>query len=207
LVDAFIAITEEIEKGLREDGFPGEKIKRIPNFIDISIFGPATAEEKEHLKNKLGLGGKPYVIFTGRFIQRKGINFLLSAWKKVADGVADARLILLGDGLLLGEMKTLARELGIWDSVDFREHVYEVPDFLRAADIFILPSLQEGMPNSLLEAMACGIAPVGTSIGGVVDIIKQGENGILVEPGDVNSLADGIFWTSLPFAYLPSSVH
>lgn len=192
MVDAFVATTGEIEKGLRDDGFPREKIKRIPNFIDFIVFSPATADEKEYLKNKLGLGENPHIVFSGRFIQRKGINFLLSAWKKVVGNVADARLILLGDGPLLGEMKTLARELGIGDSVDFRGHVHEVPDFLRAADIFILPSLQEGMPNSLLEAMACGIAPVGTRIGGVVDIIKEGANGILADPGDSEGLAEGM---------------
>jgi glycosyltransferase involved in cell wall biosynthesis len=192
LVDAFIATTEEIENGLRRDGFSGEKIKRIPNFIDFSVFGTATADQKKHLKNKLGLGKDPCVVFSGRFIQRKGINFLLEAWKKVVGNVATARLILLGDGPLLGEMKTLTRELGIGDSVDFRGHVHEVPDFLRAADIFILPSLQEGMPNALLEAMACGMAPVGTRIGGVVDLIQEGVNGILAEPGDSDGLAEGM---------------
>ncbi len=192
MVDVFIATTEEIEKGLREDGFPGEKIKRIPNFVDYSVYGPATADEKEHLKNNLGLGKNPHVVFSGRFIQRKGIDYLLRAWEKVTVSASDARLILLGDGPLLKEMKTLARELGIGDSVDFRGHVHEVPDFLRVADIFILPSLQEGMPNSLLEAMACGIASVGTRIGGVVDIINEGENGILVEPADVQDLAEGM---------------
>lgn len=192
MMDAFIATTGEIERGLLDDGFPGEKIKRIPNFIDFSVFGPAIADQQKHLKKKLGLGKKSYVVFCGRFIQRKGISFLLKAWKKVADDFAGAGLILLGDGPLLGEMKALAEKLGIMDSVDFRGHIPEVHDFLRAADIFVLPSLQEGMPNSLLEAMACGIAPVGTKIGGVVDIINEGDNGILVEPSDVQDLAEGM---------------
>jgi len=192
MVDAFVATTGEIEKGLRDDGFPGEKIRRTPNFIDFSVFGPVTAEQKEHLKKKLGVRTKINVVFSGRFIQRKGINFLLEAWRKVTDEVVDARLILLGDGPLVEEMRILAKKLGIWDSVDFRGHVQEVPDFLRAADIFVLPSLQEGMPNSLLEAMACGLAPVGTRIGGVVDIINGRENGILVEPSDVQDLAEGM---------------
>ena len=192
MVDAFIATTGEIEMGLLGDGFPAEKINRIPNFIDFTVFGPATADEKEHLKKKLGLGEYPQVVFSGRFIERKGISFLLRAWKIIVDRASHARLILLGDGPLLENMKTLAKNLGITDSVDFRGHVRDIQDYLRAADIFILPSLQEGMPNSLLEAMACGIAPVGTRIGGVVDLVNHGANGILVEPGDVDSLADGM---------------
>jgi glycosyltransferase involved in cell wall biosynthesis len=191
-VDAFVATTGEIEKGLSNDGFPGEKINRIPNFIDFSVFGPAPPDAKEKLKEKLGLGKGPCVIFSGRFIERKGIDVLLGAWKIVADNAAQRRLILLGDGPLLGEMKTLAKRLGIIDSIDFHGHVHDVPDFLRASDIFVLSSLQEGMPNSLLEAMACGLPPVATRIGGVVDIIRDGENGVLAGAGDIRALAEGL---------------
>jgi len=89
-------------------------------------------------------------------------------------------------------MKDLAGELRIGGSVDFRGHVDQVTDWLSLADIFVLPSLQEGMPNALLEAMACGLPPVATRIGGVEDIVIDGENGVLAEPGDAASLAIGL---------------
>ena len=85
-----------------------------------------------------------------------------------------------------------ADEFGIADKVTFVGWVDDVSDYLRTADIFVLPSLQEGLPNSLLEAMACGLPVVATRIGGVVDIVKDGENGILVEPGDPKGMAEGI---------------
>jgi glycosyltransferase involved in cell wall biosynthesis len=144
------------------------------------------------IKAELGVGTAPLVTFSGRFIPRKGINYLLEAWREVIDECSEAKLLLLGDGPLLGEMEHMASTLGIADSVIFRGHVRQVVDFLRGTDLFVLPSLQEGMPNSLLEAMACGLPVVATRIGGGVDIINSGDNGILVEPGDPKGLASGI---------------
>jgi glycosyltransferase involved in cell wall biosynthesis len=190
--DAFVATTAEIEEGLRHDGIAREKIRRISNFIDPDVFSPPGEGERPHLKRVAGFGATRTVLFSGRFIERKGIDFLLRAWKSLHDDFPDARLILLGEGPLLPEMKRLASELGIDGSVEFRGHVPVIQDLLRAADIFVLPSLQEGMPNSLLEAMACGLPPVGTRIGGVEDIVTDGENGVLVEAGDADELAAGL---------------
>jgi len=192
MVDSFVATTAEIKEGLLRDGFPEEKIRRITNFIDMSEFRPVPGSEKEKLRNALGLGDHPTVIFSGRFIERKGVTFLLDAWRDIAVTFPNARLILLGSGPLLDEMRRKALQLEIADAVQFRGHVHEIADFLRAADIFVLPSLQEGMPNSLLEAMACGLPPVATRIGGVVDIIRNGENGVLVEAGDGKALTAGL---------------
>lgn len=191
-VDAFIATTAEIEDGLKKDGFTAAKINRIPNFVDFSLFMPSSSDLKGKTRAVLGLRSNQLVTFSGRFIQRKGIDFLLKAWKDVIKDIPDAKLILLGDGPLFSDMKSLAAELGISGSVDFRGHVHNIADFLQATDIFVLPSLQEGMPNSLLEAMACGLPVVATRIGGVVDIVKDGGNGILIEPADTQGLADRI---------------
>lgn len=190
--DIIVATTVEIEEALKKDGFQAERIKRLPNFIDINLFSPASADEKEALKKRLGLGGQRIVTFSGRFIECKGVAFLLRAWKDISAKIQDVRLALLGDGLLFSEMKSLAQEMGISDSVFFYGHVSDIRDFLHATDVFVLPSLYEGMPNSLLEAMACGLPVVASRIGGVVDIVKNGENGIITEPGDANSLASGI---------------
>jgi glycosyltransferase involved in cell wall biosynthesis len=191
-VDAFIATTTEIEKGLLNDGFSAEKIKRIPNFIDFTVFSPASMKKKQKLRKQIGLKGKKIVLFSGRFIGRKGIRVLLEAWRDVIKKSPSAQLILLGDGPLFDKMKRMAEEFSIDGSVEFRGHILQVTDFLQAADIFVLPSLQEGMPNSLLEAMACGLAPVATRIGGVVDIIIDDKNGVLVEASDFQELTQGL---------------
>ena len=192
MVDVFVATTGEIEEGLVRDGFEVSKIERIPNFIDPHLFTPASPGMRRRIKAELGVGTAPLVTFSGRFIPRKGINYLLEAWREVIDECSEAKLLLLGDGPLLGEMEHMASTLGIADSVIFQGHVRQVADFLRGTDVFVLPSLQEGMPNSLLEAMACGLPVVSTRIGGGVDIISSGDNGILVKPGDPKDLALGI---------------
>jgi len=192
MVDAFVATTGEIEEGLLHDGFEAAKIERIPNFIAPGIFTPASPEESERVKDALGVGTASLVTFSGRFITRKGIDYLLDAWVEVTDESPEARLLMLGDGPLLEEMKQMALSLGIADSVIFLGHVPHVTDYLHGTDIFVLPSLQEGMPNSLLEAMACGLPVVATRIGGGTDIINDGVNGILVDPGDSKGLALGI---------------
>lgn len=191
-VDMFIAISAEIEENLKSDGISQNKIKRIANFIDFTQFFPLSAESKIGLKEKLGFRNVPLVMFSGRFIQRKGINFLLQAWKNVVKVSPESKLLLLGDGPMLQNMRNSASQLEIKDSVYFLGHTHQILDFLRASDIFVLPSLQEGMPNSLLEAMACGLPVVATRIGGVVDVVKDGENGVLVEPCNSQDIARGI---------------
>src|SRR3989344_1794594 len=192
MVDAFIATTAEIKDGLEKDGFTVAKINRIPNFVDFSLFMPSSAGLKGKKRAELGLGSSQLVTFSGRFIQRKGIDFLLQAWKNVVKVSPKSKLLLLGDGPMLQEMRNSASQLEIKDSVYFLGHTQQILDFLQASDIFVLPSLQEGMPNSLLEAMACGLPVIATRIGGVMDIVKDGENGILIEPADPQGLADGI---------------
>lgn len=189
-VDMFIATSSEIEEGLKNDGF--SNIKRITNFIDIDMFCPASPDKKLQLKESFGYSGKLLLTFSGRFIQRKGIDCLLRAWKEVADQVPEASLELLGDGPLLPEMKIMTQNLRVGNSVIFRGHVDKITQFLHMTDIFILPSLQEGMPNALLEAMACGLPSIASRIGGVVDVITDGKSGILFEPGDAAGLASAM---------------
>ncbi|MHB8773439.1 MAG: glycosyltransferase family 4 protein [Syntrophales bacterium] len=191
-VDAFVATTAEIEEGLRQDGFTAAGIIRIPNFVDFSVFSPGEDGTKAAAKRSMGFGEADLVTFSGRFVPRKGIIFLLRAWRDVVAEKKDARLLLLGDGPLREEMTRAAREIGIADSVIFRGQVNAVAEYLRVTDLFVLPSLQEGMPNALLEAMACGLPVVATRIGGVVDIVADGENGILVEPGNPADMSAAI---------------
>jgi glycosyltransferase involved in cell wall biosynthesis len=190
-VDVFVAISEEIREGLLTDGLPGEKIVRITNFIDGHIF-TCPVEGRQVWKNSLALPSGPAVCYAGRFVARKGIEYLFQAWERVHKAFPHAVLLMLGEGPLEESLKKLAFSLNLRDSILFLGRVDNVPDYLRASDIFVLPSLQEGLPNSLLEAMASGLPAVATRIGGVVDIIVDSLNGILADPGDPHTLAGGI---------------
>lgn len=191
-VDVFIAISDEIREGLIRDGVPPGRIARISNFIDPGIFRPPGAGEKERLKAELGYAGKTLVLCAGRLVPRKGVEFLLDAWKEIAPAFPEARLLILGDGPLREALEDRSSRLGVGDTARFGGRVDNVPELLRAADLFALPSLQEGMSNSLLEAMAAGLPIVATRIGGVVDVVRDGKNALLVEPGDKDGLARGL---------------
>jgi glycosyltransferase involved in cell wall biosynthesis len=191
-VDAFVAISEEIREGLLRDGIPPGRIYRIDNFVDASVFHPPAAGEKERLKEAFGYSGRMLVLFSGRMVRRKGVEHLLEAWTRVIREHPEARLLLLGEGPLLDDLRKMGAGLGIGDTAFIKGRVDNVPEHLRAADLFVLPSLQEGMPNALLEALACGLPAVATRIGGVVDIISREEDAVLVPPASPSGLADGI---------------
>ncbi len=191
-VDAFVAISEEIKEGLLKDGVKAARIWRIPNFVDLRQYRKVSLPEKLQLKRRLKLPEGILVIYSGRFVQRKGINYLLEAWIEVQRQFPQARLLLLGDGQTLEDTKRYAEKLGISKTVLFLGHVNNVQDYLCSADLFVLPSLQEGLPNALLEAMAAGLPVVATRIGGVEDIVENEKNGLLVPPADSKALAEAI---------------
>jgi len=191
-VDAFIAISAEIREGLIRDGISQEKIHDITNFIDSEIFRPPTSEEKIHLKERFGYSGKMLLLFAGRLVPRKGVPHLLETWREVSPDFPDARLLILGDGPQLEILVELATRLDISGTVHFHGRVDNVPEYLRAADVFVLPSLQEGMSNSLLEAMASGLPAVASRIGGVVDVVEDGKNGLLVDPADRTAFSESL---------------
>lgn len=188
-VDAFVAISEEIRQGLLADGVAPEQIHRIANFVDPVLFRPPMPGERDAAKERRGYGGQTLVLYAGRLVERKGVAFMLEAWRDVSAGCPEARLVLLGEGPLLGALTEQARRLGITGSVRFAGRVDDVPGWLRAADVFVLPSLQEGLPNALLEAMASGLPCVATRIGGVVDVVRDGRGALLVPQADAAALA------------------
>lgn len=181
-VDCFIAISNEIKDGLIYEGYEKERIYRIPNFVDLKLFHPIFA--KKNL-NKT-------IVFSGALEKRKGVHILLEALNIIQREFSDVHLIILGDGSEKIYLQKIAHNLNISNKITFKGWVENVVDYLHSADIFVLPSLQEGLPNSLLEAMACGIPVIASKIGGVVDVIEDGKSGILFEPGNISDLANAI---------------
>lgn len=158
------------------------KIKVIPNGVDISFFN-ASSEKNAHL-----------IVWVGRFVPEKGLIYLLRAMKWVVANVPTARLVLVGDGFLQSKLMRITRNLELRDHVKFmgmlgRNHVAEI---LSKASVFAFPSLREGLPLSILEAMACGLPIAGSDIPGINNIVDKGVSGFLVPPRDPVSLAKAI---------------
>ena len=163
-------------------GCPREKIVIIPNGIDTEKFKP----ENQGLPNTIFWGG--------RFVSGKGLEYLIKALKIIEKKHHNFRLIMAGDGYLFHKIHNLVDDYGLSKNVIFEGRVphNEIPKFLNSASIYVLPSIREGMPYALLEAMACGRPVVASNIPGINDVITNGENGLLVPPCDPNALANAI---------------
>ena len=132
------------------------------------------------------------VVCVSRLSYEKGIDVLLQAWRIVHEQAPQGRLILVGNGLLQSQLERLAEALGIAASVEFAGLQRDVVAQLHRGSLAVLPSRIEGMPNALLEAMACGLACVATRVSGSEDLIQHEVNGLLVESEDYSSMAQAL---------------
>ena len=176
---AFAAISAEIERQWRELGVPPGRLVRTASGVDADHFQPGISRVESDLLPR------PRVVFTGRMHPQKNLPLLLEAWKRVALQTP-ANLILIGPGEDRETLSGLAARLGIAERVQFVGAVADPAEHLRAADVFALPSVAEGMSNSLLEAMATALPCVVSGIGGNTDLVADGQTGRLVADSDPN---------------------
>jgi glycosyltransferase involved in cell wall biosynthesis len=174
---AFAAISMDLEKQWRELGVPHAKLVRMSSGVDTDQFhpGPSLLEET--------LPPRPRVVFTGRLHPQKDLDLLIDIWPEV-HAQAGGHLFLVGGGPNRERLESRARDLGVGSSVHFTGLVTDPAEFLRAGDLFVLPSVAEGMSNSLLEAMATGLPCLVSAIGGNTDLIDHEVTGLLLPPRD-----------------------
>jgi len=179
-----ISISSETRDELINANFREGRTVFIPNGIELNRFSPVKFEEKNKIKKKLFLDKtKKYGIFVGGLNERKGIDLLTESIKYIIDKIPNFQLLLLGNFSNISFKKRIFHILeknNIKEYVIFLGRRENVSDFLKASDIFLFPSLREGLPNSLLEAMATSLPAVCFSIGGVTDIVVNDFNGILI---------------------------
>lgn len=191
-IDLFTGTCTDVVGELAADGFAPEKVKIIPTGVDTEAFRPPTAEEKLAHRRELDLpADAPVAIFTGRLTAQKGVDTLLRAWQLVERRCPSAQLLVLGEGAEGERLRVMPAELGL-KRVRFCGLQRAVRSYLQAADLFVFPSRADGLSNSFLEAMACGLPAVATSYGGARDIIRPGVNGCLVDIDAVGEMAEGI---------------
>jgi glycosyltransferase involved in cell wall biosynthesis len=193
IVDAFIAISSEIKTDLIKDGFDKEKIFEISNVIVPEAFFPLTDKKKRNaLKHSFFGNDTDILTFSGRLVETKRLDVFFTAFREILKKKKNLHLFILGDGELKEKLISMTYEYRIQDNVSFLGFVTNILDYLHITDIFVFPSEREGLPNSLLEAMACKLPVIAASTGGIVDVVKHRENGLLVTPGNAEELKEAI---------------
>jgi glycosyltransferase involved in cell wall biosynthesis len=167
------------------------KIETIPNGIDGSAFDIPV--DRTARRRELGIVSDALVLGIGvRLSEQKGITYLLEAMPTIVARIPRAVLVIAGEGPLEQDLKAEAERLGLGHHVKFVGPRLDVPELLKVFDLYVLPSLWEGLPMVLLEAMAAGCPIVATSVGGVPSAIETGVNGLLVPPQDPAMLAQAV---------------
>lgn len=194
LTTAYLAISSEIVAELKSQNIANDKIIALPNGVNTERFHPITAEEKMKLRTELALpADKKVLLFASRLIERKGYDLMLKAYKEIYKTFPNSILMVVGKGSpeAVHALEQLKQELGE-NSITYKGEVTDTAPYLQASDLFIFPSRQEGLPNALLEAMACGCTCVASNIGGCGDLILSGQNGLLFQDGDETSLVETV---------------
>ncbi|MFY9413268.1 MAG: glycosyltransferase [Tepidanaerobacteraceae bacterium] len=187
--DRIISISRAVKIDLIDSGVPADMISTIYNGIDLSKF----ADIKGTLREKLGLSPEiPVVGIVARLVPEKGYEYAINAFYHVLKVFPSARLVIVGDGPLEESLKEMCARLGITDNVAFMGYRPDVESLEADFDVFVLPSISEGLGLALLEAMALGKPAVATETGGIPEVIKHEANGMLVPPGNDKYLAEAI---------------
>jgi glycosyltransferase involved in cell wall biosynthesis len=189
-VDAVAAISSGVMRALESAGVAPGRITLIPSGVDCERFRPALPAEREAARAALGIGADEIALGTvGALEARKGHRFLIDALSAIAGRGLAFRCFIVGAGSEREALAGQIRGLGLGNQVTLAGGVEDPGQLLSAIDVFVFPSLKEGLGVALMEAMACGIAPVASNTGGIPELIETGRSGLLVSPGSAAELA------------------
>ena len=191
-----IARVIAVSNGVREDIVKSnpkairEKVVTVYNGINVTPFLDSGLT-REQARTRLGLPPRHGFVYgtVGRLVETKGQKVLLKAFAKVYEKYFESWLILAGAGRLESELRALASDLDIHERVVFLGFRTDIPEIMRAYDVFVLPSIAEGLPGALLEAMATGIPVIASRVGGVPEILNSPGLGVMVSPSSVLELS------------------
>jgi glycosyltransferase involved in cell wall biosynthesis len=192
--DALVAVSPQVRDDLVRLGVaPANRIAVIRLGLDLEQRTRSTPDARKRLRAQLGIPDDRFVVgWLGRMTEIKRADDLIRAFASVRRRGLQADLLLVGDGPLRRALTDLAAELGVLEHCHFTGYRSDVGEIYAAVDAFSLTSANEGTPATIIEAQAAGLPVVATNVGGVADVVRDGESGILAEAGDVEAVADGL---------------
>ena len=193
--DRIIVVSEGIKDELIKGGIRKSRITVIQNAIenrenyDPSLF----SAHRKKMRRLLNIGDSEFLVgYVGRLSEEKGLRYLIEAREGIGPNGKPFKIVLIGEGPYRKGLEDLAKRKGLEMEVIFAGFHLDVEEWFAALDIFVLPSLTEGTPMSLLEAMSFGCPVIAARVGGVAKVIEDGVNGVLIGPGDSRMLAEKI---------------
>lgn len=193
-IDKILTVGEAVKNDVLQNNpfLPLVKVINISNSIDYDYFASA-AYDRQTVRGKFGIPQDCFTFATaGRLAATKGQEYLLGAFAQVRKKNNNAQLLIAGEGELKNELEKQASELDCGSDIRFLGRVDNMPEFYRAIDAFVLPSIAEGLPRTLIEAMASGVFCIAAGVGGIPEILDNGRFGLLAPPKDTNALADAM---------------
>ncbi len=191
LADRAIAVSDYMAELMECEGLPRGMIKRIYNGVDPARFCNAEYDPGQ-LKQEQGLDGRIVCSVLGRLEPVKGHQGLLEAWEKVYRSEPLAMLLVIGEGSQREELESRVKAAGLGEAVSFAGLKTDVKPYLAMSDVLVMPSIDESFGIALIEAMSMSVACVATGVGGMLEIIRDGQDGILVPPQDSDALAEAL---------------
>ena len=197
-IDAYMAISQDLAQEFRAGGLDPARIHYLPNGVDTARFHPADTAERDGLRARLGLPAeRPIALYIGVLDERKNILWLAEQWVANRGFGTGALLVAVGpqsredtEGVLLGRLEALSRDAPeLFRLQGFTPHILP---WYQSADVLVLPSLKEGLPNVVLEAMACGLPCVAARASGSRELIVSGRTGYTYEHGDTQGMAKAL---------------
>ncbi len=188
-VSAVVAMTRETEREALAFGIARDRIHRLGNGVDVSKFCSVSDQERSELKKKFGIEFAHVVLFVGRLSEEKNIRGLLQAWRLACSSLAtEWGLVLVGGGSQRAELEAVVTSAGLKNRVLFVGQQANIENWMRIADIYVLSSRNEGLSNTMLEAMASALPVVATRVSGVSELVEEANAGLAVDVGDMHGL-------------------
>ena len=184
-----IGASSAVGKYFKEIGC--KDVEVIPNGVDLKKFEGLSRRKS---RRRLGLDGEFAIMTVARLEKVKGINYLIEAMLRLNLNGERFSLLIIGEGSERKNLESLVEKLNLKEKVKFLGEIpnEKVPEYLAAADCFILPSLREGFGIVILEAQAAGVPVIGTKVGGILDLIEDGATGLLVAPGNASQIQEAV---------------
>lgn len=191
VTDFIVCCSEGLKKDIiKKERLPVRKVITIENCIDL--YGCNVRTKREEIRNMHNIGDEIVFINVSCFSARKGHTYLIDALRDIKDMGYNFKCFFAGTGPLEGALRKRSREAELSEEIIFLGHVDNALDYLNASDVFVLPSLFEGLSIALMEAMSIGLPCVVTSVGCNADLIKTGFNGTVISPRDKEGLRDAM---------------